>query len=336
MTGRDGVTNISMVGENPSVAVSCNPSGHRMPVTPLFSQPHVPQARLSNQVSSPAEQPKLKKVLVKAVSKRGSKADSKVFSLRNVNLSSISELKRAIRDEFSDEITSKEFDVGYLCGSTVVRIRSKDDITELRGLLAKSQITLWCDGLRSGKKRALSDSDDESDHDFPRSKKSRKKSTDTTERDKEVQGYVEELKEKHGSKFSPMQFRIWGEMKAGGLHPSLDNPPATSMFNRAGSGVGTSTKMKRNEQSPVVKAVTDAATAITSAVLAKPQDLNGRQRLLSDINGSPAKRIENRAKLYRQLSDLKSLKDAGVLSDEEYCEEKEAIMDFLKELNARK
>ena len=49
-----------------------------------------------------------------------------------------------------------------------------------------------------------------------------------------MQEVLEILKNKHESGFTPMQLRIWGEMIAGGLHSSTDDPPQTSMFSRAG------------------------------------------------------------------------------------------------------
>jgi len=49
-------------------------------------------------------------------------------------------------------------------------------------------------------------------------------------KDEEVQKVVEKLAVKHGTNFTTMQLRIWGEMINGGLHSSYDNPPTTSMF----------------------------------------------------------------------------------------------------------
>ena len=48
--------------------------------------------------------------------------------------------------------------------------------------------------------------------------------------------------------------------------------------------------------------------------------------------GSPAKLIESRSKLYKQLSELQNLKSMGVLTDTEYIEEKETIMGLLGKL----
>ena len=327
---------ISVTGQNPSV-VSCNNNG-RVPVfvTPLGvsktnlqpKQLQVP-ARLprSSGSATPGSQP-LKKVLLKAVTKKGTKSDSKMFSLRNLNMATMkttSELKNVIREGLQDEISPKDFDVGYVQGSNIIRICNRDDIAELSSLISKpaSNVIIWCDGLRSNNKRQTqTDSEDDSDDESRRLRNKRRRSAKESDRDKEVQEYVKELNKKHGSTYTPMQYRIWAEMKAGGLHANLDDPPTTSMFSRAGGGNKTVT------QSPIVKAVTDAATALTS-VMTKPSDRSGTG------GGSPAKLIENRSKLYRQLSDLRNLRDDGVLSDKEYQDEKEAIMGFLKQLNAK-
>lgn len=239
----DRATSISLTGENQRVIMSChNHTGRRMPVvvTPLSTNIHLQPRQLQNQLVQsqvpsqvpPPPQKQAVRVLLKAVKKKGTKSDS---SLRNVILSSIESinmLKDVIREGISDDITSKDFDVGYLQGSNVIRIRSREDISELCSLINKPQsnITLWCDGLRDGMKRQRSESDEETDEDIPRPKKKQK--NNDSERDKKVQVYVDEL---NGSKFSPMQLRIWGELKAGGRHASLDNPPTSNtMFLRSG------------------------------------------------------------------------------------------------------
>lgn len=104
----DRSTSISLTGGKQPVSVSCNNStGRRMPVfiTPLSTntplQPRQLQNLLSNQVQSSVVPPDLhhqpapvKKVLLKAVKKKGNKSDSKVFSLRNVNLSAVKSINR--------------------------------------------------------------------------------------------------------------------------------------------------------------------------------------------------------------------------------------------------
>jgi hypothetical protein len=106
---------------------------------------------------------------------------------------------------------------------------------------------LWCDGLKSGqcqeqtwkKKRKQVNSDyNESEDDHPKKKSAQE------QRDEKFKQAVETLNEKHGSNYTPMQYRIWSELHANGRHTDLDKPPNNSMFKRAGANT-PSTKKKQ-------------------------------------------------------------------------------------------
>jgi len=47
---------------------------------------------------------------------------------------------------------------------------------------------------------------------------------------------------------------------------------------------------------------------------------------------SPGKVIGSRSKCYKQLGELKNLKDSNLLSEEEYVRERKAIMKILENL----
>ena len=97
------------------------------------------------------------------------------------------------------------------------------------------------------------------------------------------------------------------------------------MFTRAGG------QSKKNEQSSITKAFTDAACAISNALSPRLSNVPGKG---SNLNtSSPMKVIESRSKLYKQLGELKNLVTIGVLSEEEYKSEKETIMDLLEKIN---
>ena len=91
-------------------------------------------------------------VLVKAVSKDGPKDSEKMFTLHDLDTTSIlscKDLKQAIRRQLSDNII---FDVGYLEGS---RIRNGRDL-EVWSCIRQ----LWCDGLskiKESRKRLQTD-----------------------------------------------------------------------------------------------------------------------------------------------------------------------------------
>ena len=79
---------------------------------------------------------------------------------------------------------------------------------------------------------------------------------------------------------------------------------------------------------PVARALSDAATVIATAL--SPAVSTSSTHIIA--SNSPAKVIESRSKLYRQLNELQNLKQSRVLTDEEYCEEKGTIMKLLQQL----
>ena len=86
---------------------------------------------------------------------------------------------------------------------------------------------LWCDGLKgaekSRKRKKKITSDSKSGDDCP-------KKTAKQKREEKVEKCVNILKEKHGTTFSQMQYRIWAEMVANEMHSDTDTPPSSSMF----------------------------------------------------------------------------------------------------------
>ena len=151
-----------------------------------------------------------------------------------------------------------------------------------------------------------------------------KRSKKQEEREDKVRDTLKELKDKHGNSFSPMQFRIWSEMIAGELHSSLNEPPSTSMFIKAGNPVTPKDKNKST-----VQTLTDVATALVSALSPQPTSVPSPGPVKAS---SPAKIIEGRSKCYKQLSELNNLRLSAVIDDTEYETEREAIMAVLKTL----
>ena len=91
------------------------------------------------QQQQPDVQAVISKLLLKAASK-DKKEPVKMFTIRNLNVSLIKtcdDLKNAIRRGLSDDITINDFDVGYIQGTNVVRVRTLYDLSELWVLLRK-------------------------------------------------------------------------------------------------------------------------------------------------------------------------------------------------------
>lgn len=178
------------------------------------------------------------------------------------------------------------------------------------------------------KRKQVNSDDDESEDDHPKKKSARE------QRDEKLKKAVETLNEKHGSNYTPMQYRIWSELHANGMHTDLDKPPNNSMFKKAGSSTPSAKKKQSDSTSPeMAQALTQAATQVSSAIVAAftPRSVPSGPST-SQTGISPAKIIENRSKCYRQLTELQNLRSQGLLSDEDYSHEKDAIMAILKKL----
>ena len=89
------------------------------------------------------------------------------------------------------------------------------------------------------------------------------------------------------------------------------------MFTRAG-GAGVTPKRK-NSAEVMSEAIGKLSTALSPHEKVNPCN-----------SKSPAKVIENRSRCYRQLGEIKSLMQSGLLSDTEYEYERKAIMNTLK------
>ena len=203
-------------------------------------------------------------------------------------------------------------------------------MSEIWNNASKGSTTLWCDGLKVSKlktstsrKRKAKDteSDDSSEEDVPDLRKRSgiaKRPAGKTKLEEKAEETVSSLKEKHCKDFTEMQYRIWGEMVAGGLHSSLDTAPVTSMFVRAGG----STPTRNNAGQSMAQALSVIANQMASPVAVPTVNS-------PHLGTSPARKIESRSKCYKQLMELHNLKTNGVLTQEEYEVEKKSVVDTL-------
>ena len=125
-------------------------------------------------------------------------------------------------------------------------------------------------------------------------------------------------------RYTPMQYRVWAETYLGGVHPSLDTAPTSTMFNQAGGGGSVKRKTGCTGTSEVVSAIGDLTSALSPRLIPSSSG--------STTVSSPAKMIDNRTKCYKQLADLKSLFENNVLSKDEFDAERSVILGVLKKL----
>ena len=145
------------------------------------------------------------------------------------------DLKKEIWKQFGSEVVSSDLDfaVGYMKGNSKLSIISAADVDDVWGSVKKREsIRLWCDRVRVQSKRKIdnsesnSDSDDSSDvdtavHKSKKKKKRKKKKQKLSameERNGRIENNISSLREKHGDKFTMIQYRMWSELIDNGKH----------------------------------------------------------------------------------------------------------------------
>lgn len=133
-------------------------------------------------------------------------------------------------------------------------INNDRDIQDARDILKTGKLSLWCIGVgqKASKKRSRendteSDTSDTEGTSKGNTSHSKKKKTSSEERESRVVELKKQLREKHGSAYSGIQFTVWAETIAAGNHESLDNPP-TGILNFGSRPRGRSTNFKRLSQ----------------------------------------------------------------------------------------
>lgn len=126
---------------------------------------------------------------------------------------------------------------------------------------------------------------------------------------------IETLKEMYGITYTNFQYKLWAEMYTYGSHPHLDEPPSAAMFNR-------DTKRSHGHgQTDVIMSVMDKlCTALTP-------EANNTQPY-----SSPVRKADLRSTYMKQLNELKMLHDTKILTDEEYMEQRDELVELMRQL----
>ena len=195
---------------------------------------------------------------------------------------------------------------------------STDDLvamyTHFRG---KQSIPLWCDGK--------GDTTDLHDDIEPRRKK-QKTSKDThtkktNDQEEDLECVFQRLREKHGNKWSGPQYRLWARALVTGVHDDDSKPPNSPMFTGG---------LQKQPKESLADAFASAATAIAKAFSPK-HDGDGATTGRS-VHFSPGKKVDIRMKNLEQLRVLQSLMEDGILSEDEFSEQKRIVLQSLNNL----
>lgn len=204
-------------------------------------------------------------------------------------------------------------------------ICNDDDLHKMYDVYAKcpdKEVLLWCEG------RSDPDLGDELNVKKKKTRSGHKSKRE--EKEEEVKLLAEELQELHQGKLdlNEVQYRVWSRMIITGIHSSKDVPPQVPII------VGSTPK--KSKSNAFEETIMNTATAMMKAVN-KSQDTQSTQIQNIDCpliasGVSPSKVVDIRGKSLGQLGTLKQLFVDGILSQEEYDEQKDIILSGLKKL----
>jgi len=237
---------------------------------------------------------------------RTKKSESKLFILRNVELSSIEtpeNMRSLLIEKLGQDLVAKEpgFEMGYFRSNKRVWVRNQDDVKEVVKRLSKDNhcFTLWCMGKSMSKRVIeLSDSDSDGGLTIPQSK--RKKSSKYSEKLERIDDTVDELQSEHGSTFTAIQYRVWAETID--ADAGIDNPPKGSFFKSQGwKGASTPPASSAN-------------TASVKATL------------------TPGKIANLHSTYIQQFKELHSLWEIGAITKEHYLKQRDILLQQMEKL----
>ncbi len=232
---------------------------------------------------------------------------------------SVTEARIKLIEEFREQVPNTvDFAVGYFDGSQQAKtwLVTSDDLQTMYKKYPKGgNVSLWCDGRSAEKCDSAHAQKRKRDVDSSSSGTSRQ------EKEEEVESAYKELLEKHGSKYDTPRLRLWSRMITAGLHGDYDNPPNIPAFS------GSTPKRPRRDS--LSDAISGAAVAFAEAVKGKDKE-KPATALPSGV--SPGKSVELRMKNFEQLRYLQQLYDDGILTEDEYREQKRNIISSLRRL----
>ena len=204
-------------------------------------------------------------------------------------------LKKKLQETFGDKLpTADELQIGYIAKRGKRWIEEEAYLTSMYKHFEHSgTITLFCEG-----------------HSKSLNAKSRKrKASNYTDHEEDIDKLSLELKEKHGDKYNEQQLRLWARMIVNNQHDDMEEPPNIPII------TGGIKQLARKET--LTDALTSVATVLTKALVQKTQPPSPpstpSSKCLAGI--SPTSKAKISTQYMSQLKCLQELRENGVLSE---------------------
>jgi len=233
------------------------------------------------------------------------------------------ELKKKIHESFVNHVPCnfENMQVGYFLQSG--RAQKKkwiDSDVDLSAMYSHfhsgDEILLWCDGCDSSSSAV----------EKPTGKKSKDSDETSSKRmhhEDEIDKLAMELMKLHGDKYTYPAYKVWARMIKNSQWDKMDDPPPIKMI--------TSGKTTKKDKDSVADIIAGAAVAVVQA-LKNPSPSPPRASSFPQHVISPGKKVNLRQQYLQQLKMIQNLRDDGILTLDEFQNEKDNIIDNLKKL----
>ena len=223
-------------------------------------------------------------------------------------------------DAFKGKLPSTyDFQIGYFTkkGNSKRWIEQEADLVSMYKQFDHSDtITIFCDGKQETvanarkRKRVAEDS-----------------ITSASDHEEEVKRIAEQLNDKHGDLWDRRQYLFWARMYVNNQWTSLDEEPDIPLLR------GGLKKVPKKES--ISEAITGAAIAFAKTLSAPSTPSSSTHTPCQPLpNGvSPASKAKLSSAYISQLRELQELRENGVLSEEEFQEQKRFALNNIRGMN---
>ena len=265
------------------------------------------------------------------------KKEFQLYTVRSVSpemFDSPDKVKAVIQDQYGDLLPPTEkMDVGYFSQGKKLWIKNRLDVNDVwKSVERGERVTLWTMGLVDAPVEEHHGAKRKHDDDTTTEKPSKKKSRNMVAADERkalADDFEQKLEEKHRDKnYSRFQIKIWAEALASNQHTDMECPPAYAMFGRERKCTKDSGSVNETVMNGMLNVVNTLCQAIQSP-------LNSREISRKQATLSPVKKAELRGTYLKQLSELHQLHDAGILSEDEYEEQRMELIVAMRNLKGQ-
>ena len=237
---------------------------------------------------------------------------------------SVNGLKLKLMDSFSEYVpSSPTFQIGYLEGRGNQKrwiVKQEDLRVMYESFNPGDDIKLWCESKTKEEGHGKRGSENKEEE-----PKSKREKNEDVEKEIRVQ-----LEEKHGDKYSGPAYTLWAKFIRNGRHKSYDEPPPIPLITGEQRGRVQSKKESFSDALKGAAAVFADAIYMKSPGPSSPAPSTSTPITVSAL--SPNNQANLRRKYLEDLRTLSQLLNDGVLSDAEFQEQKDVLLNGLRRL----